>query len=206
MPTHLLCLNFFIVLSYFCFCLLPICGAHFLLSHLQGSHLFRILRHPIAKLGHRVAAGASLGSQGGRKDGARYMFFSVNPCDQVSIAPTLPLEAFQALEKSFWTASAFSRSARFGLVREDVCPPGQRGSLRWAALWSGLVCTFRVIWLWLKTKQEGLRRFGSMFPRTRVPFWNCGFLVATAIWSKDWFQVSFLIRTRNMEGVFSWFT
>ena len=26
-------------------------------------------------------------------------------------------------------------------------------------------------WVWLKMKQEGLRRFWSMFPLTRVPFW-----------------------------------
>ena len=26
-------------------------------------------------------------------------------------------------------------------------------------------------WLWLKIKLEGLRRFWSMFPLTRVPFW-----------------------------------
>ena len=26
-------------------------------------------------------------------------------------------------------------------------------------------------WLWLKIQQEGLRRFWSMFPLTRVPFW-----------------------------------
>ena len=26
-------------------------------------------------------------------------------------------------------------------------------------------------WLWLKIKQEGLRRFWSMFPLTRVPLW-----------------------------------
>ena len=25
--------------------------------------------------------------------------------------------------------------------------------------------------VWLKIKQEGLRRFGSMFPLARVPFW-----------------------------------
>ena len=29
----------------------------------------------------------------------------------------------------------------------------------------------RVIWQWLKTTELGLRRFGSMFPPTRVPFW-----------------------------------
>ena len=28
------------------------------------------------------------------------------------------------------------------------------------------------IWVWLKIKQEGLRRFWSMFPLTRVPFWH----------------------------------
>ena len=28
-----------------------------------------------------------------------------------------------------------------------------------------------IIWVWLKIKQEGLRRFWSMFPLTRVPFW-----------------------------------
>ena len=28
------------------------------------------------------------------------------------------------------------------------------------------------IWVWLKIKQEGLRRFWSMFPPTRVPFWH----------------------------------
>ena len=27
-------------------------------------------------------------------------------------------------------------------------------------------------WVWLKIKQEGLRRFWSMFPLTRVPFWH----------------------------------
>ena len=27
------------------------------------------------------------------------------------------------------------------------------------------------IWVWLKMKQEGLCRFWSMFPLTRVPFW-----------------------------------
>ena len=26
-------------------------------------------------------------------------------------------------------------------------------------------------WVWLKIKQEGLRRLWSMFPLTRVPFW-----------------------------------
>ena len=30
-------------------------------------------------------------------------------------------------------------------------------------------------WVWLKIKQEGLRRFWSMFPLTRVPFWYCFF-------------------------------
>ena len=29
-----------------------------------------------------------------------------------------------------------------------------------------------VIWVWLKIKQEGLRRCWSMFPLTRVPFWH----------------------------------
>ena len=28
------------------------------------------------------------------------------------------------------------------------------------------------IWVWLKIKQEGLGRFWSMFPLTRVPFWH----------------------------------
>ena len=32
-------------------------------------------------------------------------------------------------------------------------------------------CALLVIWVWLKIKQEGLRRFWSMFPFTRVPFW-----------------------------------
>ena len=27
------------------------------------------------------------------------------------------------------------------------------------------------MWMWLKINQEGLRRFWSMFPLTRVPFW-----------------------------------
>ena len=27
------------------------------------------------------------------------------------------------------------------------------------------------IWVWLKVKQKGVRRFRSMFPLTRVPFW-----------------------------------
>ena len=27
------------------------------------------------------------------------------------------------------------------------------------------------MWVWLKIKQEGLRRFWSMFPLNRVPFW-----------------------------------
>ena len=27
------------------------------------------------------------------------------------------------------------------------------------------------IWVWLKIKQQGLRKFWSMFPLTRVPFW-----------------------------------
>ena len=31
-------------------------------------------------------------------------------------------------------------------------------------------------WLWLKIKEERLRGFWSMFPLTRVPFWNSGFL------------------------------
>ena len=31
-------------------------------------------------------------------------------------------------------------------------------------------------WVWLKITQEGLRRFWSIFPLTRVPFWNSGFL------------------------------
>ena len=30
-------------------------------------------------------------------------------------------------------------------------------------------------WVWLKINQEGLRRFWSMFPLTRVPFWDPGF-------------------------------
>ena len=32
-----------------------------------------------------------------------------------------------------------------------------------------VICSFS--WVWLKIKQEGLRRFWSMFPPTRVPFW-----------------------------------
>ena len=32
-------------------------------------------------------------------------------------------------------------------------------------------CGELVVWVWLKIKQEGLRRFWSMFPLTRVPFW-----------------------------------
>ena len=28
------------------------------------------------------------------------------------------------------------------------------------------------IWVWLKINQEGLRRFWSVFPLTRVPFWH----------------------------------
>ena len=31
-------------------------------------------------------------------------------------------------------------------------------------------------WVWLKFKQEGFRRFWSIFPLTRVPFWNSVFL------------------------------
>ena len=31
------------------------------------------------------------------------------------------------------------------------------------------------IWLWLKIKEDGLRGFWSMFPLTRVPFWNSVF-------------------------------
>ena len=38
------------------------------------------------------------------------------------------------------------------------------------------------IWVWLKTKQAGLRRCWSMFPLTRIPFWVPGF-GATAICS-----------------------
>ena len=29
----------------------------------------------------------------------------------------------------------------------------------------------RFTWVWLKIKQEGLRRFWSMFALTRAPFW-----------------------------------
>ena len=32
-------------------------------------------------------------------------------------------------------------------------------------------CVFGPIWVWLKIKQEGLRRCWSMFPLTRVPCW-----------------------------------
>ena len=28
-----------------------------------------------------------------------------------------------------------------------------------------------LLWLWVKIEQEGLRRFWSMCPLTRVPFW-----------------------------------
>ena len=31
-------------------------------------------------------------------------------------------------------------------------------------------------WQWLKIKELGLRRFWSMLPLARVPFWNSGFL------------------------------
>ena len=48
---------------------------------------------------------------------------------------------------------------------EIHCQLGTRysGSLR------NLVSRF--IWLWLKIQQEGIRRFWSMFPLARVPFW-----------------------------------
>ena len=31
--------------------------------------------------------------------------------------------------------------------------------------------TVPTIWVWLKINQQGLRRFWSIFPLTRVPFW-----------------------------------
>ena len=43
---------------------------------------------------------------------------------------------------------------------------GRCGQLPFAILTIGLLK-----WVWLKIKQEGLRRCWSMFPRTRVPFW-----------------------------------
>ena len=33
------------------------------------------------------------------------------------------------------------------------------------------LAVYFAIWVWLKIKQEGVRRFWSMFPLTRVPFW-----------------------------------
>ena len=34
-----------------------------------------------------------------------------------------------------------------------------------------VACSIVFMWVWLKIKQEGLCRFWSMFPLTRVPFW-----------------------------------
>ena len=50
------------------------------------------------------------------------------------------------------------------------------------------------MWVWLKIKPEGLRRFWSMFPLTRVPFWNFGFLshshVGGWLFRGDWLVVA----------------
>ena len=48
------------------------------------------------------------------------------------------------------------------LQTEDVCVDPELGSAQ------GFV---DAVWVWLKINQEGLRRFWSMFPLARVPFW-----------------------------------
>ena len=45
--------------------------------------------------------------------------------------------------------------------------------------WPELLHQTSPTWVWLKLKQEGLRRFWSMFPLTSVPFWVPVFCAAT---------------------------
>ena len=62
-------------------------------------------------------------------------------------------------------------------------------------------CRFR-IWVWLKIKQEGLRRFWSMVPLTRVPFWCRFFEPRPYLRSKDQ-QIS-LIPFREGQAISGW--
>ena len=52
--------------------------------------------------------------------------------------------------------------------------------------------------VWLKIQQEGLRRFWSMCPLTRVPFWNSGFLSQS--------QMKLALRTECRTREFLWWT
>ena len=42
------------------------------------------------------------------------------------------------------------------------------------------------MWAWLKIEQEGLRRFWSIFPLSRVLFWNSGFLSHSHVDPRSW--------------------
>ena len=61
-------------------------------------------------------------------------------------------------------------------------------------------------WVWLKMKQEGSRRFWSMFPFTRVPFWSRFFEPQPGTF--DWMNphdlfadvLTFVSRTPKVEG------
>ena len=60
------------------------------------------------------------------------------------------------------------------LSSEAWCHPSSERQLSFGRLQAGQRCEQRStshILVWLKIKQEGLRRCWSMFPLTRVPFW-----------------------------------
>ena len=63
-----------------------------------------------------------------------------------------------------------------------------------------------LIWQWLKIKQEGLRRFWSMFPLTRVPFWHQLFepqpFVVAAFKGRRWEE--HLTGAQGTTGVWNW--
>ena len=76
-----------------------------------------------------------------------------------------------ALFPLFWgKASPFKPFLPIWVNHNDRTRPNPK----WWCMWGRPPTTLLQvgdIWVWLKIKQEGLRRFWSMFPLTRVPFW-----------------------------------
>ena len=63
------------------------------------------------------------------------------------------------------------------------------------------------MWVWLKIKQEGLRRFWSMFPLTRASHFGTGFLSHSHVVTNDFFVgytpwlVTHLLSTLPLEAI-----
>ena len=87
----------------------------------------------------------------------------------------LPSSTFQARVSPSQRGSSFAARRHFRRKGHSRCATPIQDALNGSQLAGpnqidkgvALVST----WLWLRMKQEGLRRFWSMFPLTRVPCW-----------------------------------